>query len=396
MKNKIIISLGLLFSTPVLAQETPECIEDAGDKMCLVEMEGKFGIIDKKGKYIVPAYFDTIEVFGKGFIVRQNGKYGVIDRKGKIEIPIEYMNIKCIGNCDEDFLFEVQNIGVKAIYIAKDQNQLFGYNKVSPSLFAKTTEVSILDYFTFVKDVKDNGYNYNYGYESVLPDTNYVEEKLKPAYRAFFKGLHTEEGMLSETSTFGYYSNWRTNTYFDEALAKSKNKEMMNFPITGVSYKQAVKYTNWLSTIFIKKVNENDYLAYEVKFRLPSLDEWETMALNGLSDEMRKQGCLDSLNSLGCMLVNFDSKPNCKNYDDYLKHSFGKGSSFVFSFNPDYNGLFNVFGNVAEMLNENGVAKGGSYFHSAKKAQVTHSIEYDGPAPWLGFRVVAELKAKNN
>ncbi len=395
MIKKIVFAGSLLFTINLSAQEKPECLEDVGQKMCLVESEGKYGIIDKKGDYVVPAYFDSIEVFDKGFIVRQKGKYGVIDRKGKIQIPIEYMNVKCAGNCDEDFLYEVSDIGLKAIYISKDQEHLYGFNKVAPTLFAKTTEVSIADYFAFVKDVMDNGYNYNYGYESVLPDTNKVEEKLRPAYRAFIFALTEDQDTYMEKSTFGYYSSWRSETYYHKSLSENKQTEMMNFPVTGITYKQASRYTEWLSTVFETKVNKNDLLSYEIKFRLPTLDEWEAMAANGLSDEMKANKHLDSMNVKGCMLFNFSSTEKCSNYDDFLKNSFGKGSSFNFSFFPDYNGLYCMFGNVAEMLFENGVAKGGSYNHPAKKAAYTNSIEYENAEPWLGFRVVAELKKKN-
>ena len=109
---------------------------------------------------------------------------------------------------------------------------------------------------------------------------------------------------------------------------------------------------------------------------------------------MRKNNCLDSLNKEGCMLLNYNASSTCKNYDDYLKYSYGKGSTFANSFNPDYNGIYNIFGNVAEMVFENGLAKGGSYFHSAKKCALTNTMEYENAEPWLGFRVVAEFKAK--
>lgn len=392
MKKLLIIGL-LVFTGITVYSQDKECLEDVGDKMCLVSTEGKFGIINKKGDYIVPAYFDTVTVFGQGFLVKQNGKMGVFDRKGRIAIPIEFPSVKCVGECDNDFLFEISDIGMKSIYITKELNRVIGFQKVTPTLLASQTEITIKEWFAYVKDVQDNGYNYNYGYLETLPDTNKVESKLLPAYRSFMNVLANEDlcSMYAKVN-YGYLTGYKIPVCYTDVL--SKNESMMNFPVTGLTYKQVQRYTEWLTTIFKTKINEEQDFPYEINFRLPKNDEWEKMASLGLSEAMRKNNCLDSLNIEGCMLVNYNASTACKNYDDYLKNSFGKGSSFGYSFNPDNNGIYNIFGNVAEMVLENGLAKGGSYIHSAKNCALNITMEYENPEPWLGFRVVAEFKAK--
>jgi hypothetical protein len=58
-------------------------------------------------------------------------------------------------------------------------------------------------------------------------------------------------------------------------------------------------------------------------------------------------------------------------------------------------GLYCLFGNAAEMVYENTIAKGGAYCHYAKDATVESNIIYSGAQPWLGFRYVMEVKIKN-
>jgi len=393
MKKLFVICFSL-FGLISIAQDK-ECLEDVGDKMCLVSTEGKYGILNKKGDYVVPAYFDTVIVFRQGFMVKQNGKMGVFDRKGRISIPIEFPSVNCVGDCENDFLFEISDIGMKAIYVTKELNRVYGFEKVTPTLLASQTEITIKDWFAYVKDVQDNGFNYNYGYLETIPDTNKVEKKLLPAYRSFINALMNESDCLVEIKTnFGYLTSWKVLGCYSDKQLVSKNISMMNFPVTGLTYKQVQRYTEWLTTIYKTKINEEQGLPYEISFRLPKNDEWEIIAKNGLNEAMHKNKCLDSLNVLGCMLINYNASTSCKNYDDYLKNSFGKGSSYGFSFNPDNNGIYNLFGNIAEMVLENGLAKGGSYFHTAKQSAWDIALEYENAEPWLGFRVVAEFKAK--
>jgi formylglycine-generating enzyme required for sulfatase activity len=69
-----------------------------------------------------------------------------------------------------------------------------------------------------------------------------------------------------------------------------------------------------------------------------------------------------------------------------MTNTRGKYSVMSYDFYPDNNGIYNMFGNVAEMVEEEGVSKGGSYNDFAKKCHSKEVIEYTGPAAWLGFR----------
>ncbi len=55
------------------------------------KMNGKWGLIDKKGKYIIEPEYDDIEAFHEGLaLVELHGKNGYINRQGEIVIPMVY------------------------------------------------------------------------------------------------------------------------------------------------------------------------------------------------------------------------------------------------------------------------------------------------------------------
>lgn len=56
-----------------------------------VAIKGQYGIIDQKGKFIIPAIYDFASEINNGFfMVQKNGLWGVIDKTGKITVPVSY------------------------------------------------------------------------------------------------------------------------------------------------------------------------------------------------------------------------------------------------------------------------------------------------------------------
>jgi hypothetical protein len=72
------------------------------------------------------------------------------------------------------------------------------------------------------------------------------------------------------------------------------------FPITGLSYEQVIDFCKWRTD-----VNGHNRITY----RLPTEKEWSDIALKGLSELEKKNGCQDSINSKGCFLFNYKHKP---------------------------------------------------------------------------------------
>ncbi len=61
------------------------------------------------------------------------------------------------------------------------------------------------------------------------------------------------------------------------------------------------------------------------------------------------------------------------------------------AFYPNSFGLYNMCGNVAEMIEETGVAKGGSFQDPAYQVRISSEKSYSKPQADIGFRVVMKV-----
>jgi formylglycine-generating enzyme required for sulfatase activity len=61
-------------------------------------------------------------------------------------------------------------------------------------------------------------------------------------------------------------------------------------------------------------------------------------------------------------------------------------------------GLYNMIGNVAEMVAQKGISKGGDYYHNLFEAKPKKNIPYSKQEAWLGFRCACRylIKPKNS
>ena len=57
----------------------------------VVQLNGKTGMIDTVGRYVIPAVYDFVYSFSNGYAtVYRDGKFGAVDAKGNLVIPLEY------------------------------------------------------------------------------------------------------------------------------------------------------------------------------------------------------------------------------------------------------------------------------------------------------------------
>ncbi len=61
------------------------------------------------------------------------------------------------------------------------------------------------------------------------------------------------------------------------------------------------------------------------------------------------------------------------------------------SYWPNEFGIYNLSGNVAEMLGDEDVVVGGDWRSPGYDVQLTSARPYEGPSPAIGFRVVATI-----
>ena len=175
-----------------------------------------------------------------------------------------------------------------------------------------------------------------------------------------------------------------------------------NYPAVGISYQQAVEFCKWRT----RAVNLGAYLeekkfedpeehfndSFQIKFyyRLPTLQEWEMVSGGTLDILDFPYGTKD----ISPFWKRKKSKAfNCIYPDENSSlDSLGKrnyNTAVVNSFYPNMFGCYNMIGNVAEMVSEKGIAKGGSYIHSLDSCKISINQLYTKPERWLGFRCVA-------
>jgi hypothetical protein len=68
----------------------------------------------------------------------------------------------------------------------------------------------------------------------------------------------------------------------------------------------------------------------------------------------------------------------------------------VNSYTKNHFGLYNMIGNVSEMVTEKGTSKGGGWRHLLEECRVGKDITYEKPTSWLGFRCICIVKRNVN
>ncbi|MBL4653130.1 MAG: SUMF1/EgtB/PvdO family nonheme iron enzyme [Flavobacteriales bacterium] len=215
-----------------------------------------------------------------------------------------------------------------------------------------------------------------------------------------------------ETVNWDEFLDDRYQSLTQEQIFVHGKPEEDKFPVMNVSYEAALLYCDWLTNIY-NNLEHKKKKYTKVKFRLPTEKEWEYLAKSGRSnienypwgdrkikENPNKDYDKHITNSRGCFLANIDAstysgyfildKATCPGADT-VKYSNKDGGVFpvvVGSYSPNYFGLYNIIGNVSEMVQEKGIAKGGNWNTSVTEAVINKRQLYSGPSPEVGFRVV--------
>ena len=209
---------------------------------------------------------------------------------------------------------------------------------------------------------------------------------------------------------------------YNEPLAKRyyAHPAYGNYPVVGVTWKQAVAFCHWRT--HIQNANfEKKKIAVDGDFRLPNEAEWEYAARGGRTSTMFPWGSPYLRNKKGCLLANF--KPGRGNYPEDGGFYTVKATAYW----PNDFGLYNMSGNVAEWTasyfyegsynfmsdlspdvrieaDENDpprmkrkVVRGGSWKDVGNALQVSaRAYEYQDTAKsYIGFRTVIDLAPRS-
>lgn len=246
------------------------------------------------------------------------------------------------------------------------------WKPIGDNVYARISETSVLDYREFLQDIKLDKEEY----EKHTPDISIWERH------------HSSFQKLGD--------NYYTHPAFYE------------YPVIGISHKSALAYCAWLTEV----VNKSGNTPFKkVKFRLPTEEEWERAAGADLEDPKFpwqlpigmeiKDNILDKKGKYRCNFKVIDQsyiqkdpesgKSIIVNHGTNLSHDGYMFTAPVKSFEPNPWGLFNLAGNVSEMIDEPGIAKGGSWFSTGYYLRIQSQEKYDKPLSTIGFRVFMEV-----
>ncbi|MDR1183096.1 MAG: formylglycine-generating enzyme family protein [Bacteroidales bacterium] len=232
--------------------------------------------------------------------------------------------------------------------------------KIENNLYVDKYEVSVGDYHIFLNDKKGKGEDCTLlMYDSTLWD--------------LIKGYGWEE----------YYFNHRTSA---------------EHPIICITYTAANEFCKWLT----EKYNTNSQKKYKkVIFRLPSEQEFIKAAISHYDRDkiFYPWGTNFLFNSKGEKLCSFweihqedldvhDSIIKCYNIINFLD---AKRLENVASYKPNPYGIFNIVGNVAEMIQEENIAMGGDWRSTGYNVKITSKKKFENADISVGFRVYMEV-----
>ena len=229
-----------------------------------------------------------------------------------------------------------------------------------------------------------------------------VREICNNDWREYLSYLKVNEGVDSEQyknatpdTMVWYVDNGAMDPFVQQYYA---HPSYGNYPVVGISHKQATDYCKWRTEAVKIMLEANKHKApKEFHYRLPSKTEWELMANAGYDAKTKKQhkkhlASINQTNETASKIhsVNMKFKTQGKDLDPSLElasnpMSPAPGRSYL----PNKYGIYNINGNVAEMVQEPGIAMGGSFEHYYDDIIPTNKeIGYEVPQKWLGFRCV--------
>ncbi len=258
-----------------------------------------------------------------------------------------------------------------ALIIPNGGDSLFTNNNTTSMFYIQNSEVSNLEYRTFLFDL------------------------LIQSKKAEFLIAKPNQSLWLNTLNTSAYNSYK-DVYFSD-------KKFDDYPVVNISKEGAELYCEWLSELSKKGYPK-------IKARLPFENEWLLAAKTNISSSY-PWGSELIQNQKGCYLANF----NIKKLADKLQPSTyctsktntdaitavgcvtGEADLFapIYSYNPNKNGLYCMAGNVAEMVYDNKtkdiITKGGSWNSDFEHCKIMSDDEFEGkfkPNTMTGFRPV--------
>ena len=186
---------------------------------------------------------------------------------------------------------------------------------------------------------------------------------------------------------------WRDNLSFNEPYVKyyHQHPAYQNYPVVNVSYAGAQKFCEWLTVQY----NANPKRKFKkVIIRLPSEKEWIEAAQAGDTSAQYAWHGTAFFNNKGQAFANFTNEiKDTLAFKEQMKTNANRDViAPIDSYWKNDFGIFNMCGNVAEMVSEKGIAKGGSWRNKSEELQIKSKYVYTGDAEnFIGFRYFLQV-----
>lgn len=230
----------------------------------------------------------------------------------------------------------------------------------------RVTELTVREYLDFVA-------NNNFD-TTLFPEFNI--RNLLPSNFLFQDLLELNPKYLKKKKINNYY--WITVKKQTTRLETERLKSILYMPITGISYKQATSYCNWLE-VFTNEI-KSPLSKCKFSITLPSEADYNSLIPN-----------LDSMPINGEYKFNYRETKVLNNPTVEFELNSNKLVRCD-RFSKDENYCYNLQGNAAEMTSTEGISMGGSYIHYAGQTLKNTNIAYTKPEIWLGFRFIATIR----
>ncbi|MBR6292572.1 MAG: SUMF1/EgtB/PvdO family nonheme iron enzyme [Bacteroidales bacterium] len=202
-----------------------------------------------------------------------------------------------------------------------------------------------------VLDVSKLNYEYYYiDYTHVAQKENGVAAKSEHRGTSFAvrpKGLNNRSSQIQREyiniypDTLCWVHDYAYSMNEDFARSYFSSPAYDNYPVVGVSWRQAKAFCVWRSLMLNQYLESIDYTTLN-DFRLPTESEWEFAARGGIASQSYPWGGPYVRNPNGCFLANYEPLKGAFDDDGGVK------TLMVGHYAPNDYGLYDMAGNVSE------------------------------------------------
>ena len=328
-------------------------------------------------------YFEDIDLKGMVFINQgnytmgagvQNVTYGEQSQPRKMQIGSFFMDETEITNNEyRQFVYAVRDsvarrilgeAGIDGFLVEEDQ---YG-EPLDPPILNYKTKIDYADadvrqalidggFYLIdinhrrVVDVSKMNYEYYYiDYADVSKKENGIAGKNEHRGTSFAvrpKGLNNRSSQIQREliniypDTLCWVHDYTYSMNEDYTRSYFSSPAFDNYPVVGVSWRQAKAFCVWRSNMLNQYLESIDYSTLN-DFRLPTESEWEFAARGGIASQSYPWGGPYVRNPNGCFLANYE--PLRGAYDD----DGGVKTLMVGHYAPNDYGLYDMAGNVSE------------------------------------------------